>query len=426
LQRPLYYTAIGLVTLMWGLAVLDVISATYPARALVNFKIGLGVLLVVAWPIRRGHPRTASLCITVLYGFNLFVSGGLRDLRAEPQFLLGAIIPLMFVLLLARGAAVVVGVALIGGSIGAALLMPTATIPARSWGGRYLILLAVFLIIAATLWAYRRVVMGMLEELRQQKAATDATNAALTQMIAERDRLEASQRTLQRLEAMGRVAGSIAHDFNNVLMAIRGSAEELPHLTPAEQAAELRALEGMVDGGARLTAQLLLFARQGTETVGTIELRSVLDTMSPMLQRLMSPQHRITCTVEGAPQLVGDRAQWEQVVLNLVVNARDAMPDGGEVRVIAQERTMGGARLTVQDHGVGMTADVQARIFEPFYTTKGPHGGTGLGLATVYGIVQRHAGLIHVDSTLGVGTTFTVDVPPVPQASPAEVAVLAP
>jgi CheY-like chemotaxis protein len=226
------------------------------------------------------------------------------------------------------------------------------------------------------------------------------------------------------MEALGRFAGGIAHDFNNLLTAIMGQLEvtldDLPPGSPVRQ--ELASVQRSAERMAALTRQILAFGRRQVVHPVVLDLCAVVHEFRPALARLMGDgtQLSIACARDGAT-VVADRAQVEQVVLNLVVNARDAMPNGGTVVVRVDEdeispveaaqygRRAGPAvRLRVQDTGDGIEPALQARIFEPFFTTKAPGKGTGLGLATVYAIMQQNEGMIRVDSLPGRGTTFDV------------------
>jgi PAS domain S-box-containing protein len=254
--------------------------------------------------------------------------------------------------------------------------------------------------------------------------------------VTEQRRLEQQLRQSQKIEAVGQLAGSIAHDFNNVLSLIIGHAELL--------LCELDQRDGIREGvdeirsaamrAADLTRQLLIFARQQHVQLRPTNLATVLGEMSRMLRRLVGEDVELTVDGVGqAARVLVDAGQLTQVILNLVVNARDAMPCGGQLEISAkdvvfdhraasqQPEVKPGAYvvLLVTDTGIGMDASTQARIFEPFFTTKEPSRGTGLGLATVSGIVEQWGGTIVTTSELGRGTTFRIYIPqaePVPPA----------
>ncbi len=221
----------------------------------------------------------------------------------------------------------------------------------------------------------------------------------------------------QKLDALGHLAGGIAHDFNNLLSAIRGSLElaqlDVPASSPAS--AELAVALDTTVHAASLVRQLLTFGRHGETTRTTIDLRDHVLQSERLLRRLLRAD--TTLTLELAPNALyvsGDKSQLEQVLVNLVVNARDAVSEGGTI-VIRLSRGGGDnapfARLEVSDNGPGMPAEVLDRVFDPFFTTKPVGAGTGLGLSVVYGVVSAHDGLVHIDSTIGQGTTVRVDLP---------------
>jgi two-component system cell cycle sensor histidine kinase/response regulator CckA len=240
--------------------------------------------------------------------------------------------------------------------------------------------------------------------------------------------IEAQFRQAQKMEAVGQLAGGIAHDFNNLLLAILANAElaksEVP---PGSEAAEcLAEIEGAGTRAADLTAQLLAFSRRQPFRPVAIDLNELIRGLLKMLRRLL-PENIGIDLIPGhnLSSVSADPTQLEQVIVNLCVNARDAMERGGQLSIETENILINGrycethpwARpgryvlLTVGDTGVGMTTEVRERAFEPFFTTKGAHLGTGLGLSTVYGIVQQHGGLVHVYSEPGQGTTFKLYLP---------------
>ena len=251
--------------------------------------------------------------------------------------------------------------------------------------------------------------------------------------ITERKQLEQQVRLAQKLEAVGTLAGGVAHDFNNVLAGIRASVDLAAlELDPAEPAyAELQEIGGMVDRGASLTRQLLAFSRRQVLEAQPLDLSDLVAGTLKMLERIIGADFRLALDRHsGSCTVLGDPGQLEQVVMNLCVNARDAMPGGGLLALQTQRMVLDEefcalhdwARpgefvcLTVTDSGVGMSAETQARIFEPFFTTKELGRGTGLGLAVVYGIVRQHGGMVNVYSEPERGTTFRVYLPFADQA----------
>ncbi len=239
---------------------------------------------------------------------------------------------------------------------------------------------------------------------------------------------EEKLRQLQRLDAVGQLAGGIAHDFNNLLTAINGYTDLLLKNVEAGHPWH-QSLSQIRSAGSRatlLTSQLLAFSRKQILQPRVIDLGDIVSVMETMLRRLIG--EHIDLTVSTAPKLhrvMADPSQMDQVVMNLIVNARDAMPDGGRVSVDIRNVTLDAAsaslvsglepgdyvRLTVSDSGIGMAPDTLAHIFEPFFTTKGVDQGTGLGLSTVFGILKQSGGGIEVVSGLGVGSTFRVFLP---------------
>jgi PAS domain S-box-containing protein len=248
------------------------------------------------------------------------------------------------------------------------------------------------------------------------------------QDISERRTLEAQNQQLQKMEAVGRLASGVAHDFNNVLTVIVGFCElvlaDLGSDDPRR--ADIMEIQKAGARGAGLTRQLLAFSRQQIIEPTRLDLNVVVAGMQAMLGPLIGQDVKIVVALRPDLALVlADRGQIEQVVMNLAVNARDAMPDGGTLtietanvdldehyaKVHAEVKPGAYVGLTVTDTGTGMTPQVQARLFEPFFTTKEPGKGTGLGMATVYGIVMRSGGSVGVYSEIGKGTAFKVYFP---------------
>jgi len=246
--------------------------------------------------------------------------------------------------------------------------------------------------------------------------------------ISERKRLEAELLHLQRLDGIGRMAAPVMHDVNNFLTGIGGLATlGLQTLPPDhELRSDLEAIGHAADRAATLGSQLLALARKPSFTPQTLDLNTLIHDLAPLLQRLLGPDISLILTLaQHLRPISGDRTQLEQVILNLVINARDAMPDGGAVRIETAngglahvDGSSGGPyqvgshiQLAISDTGCGMDAAIQARIFEPFFTTKAPGRGTGLGLSTCAEIITRHGGFIRVESTPGHGTIFTTSLP---------------
>jgi nitrogen-specific signal transduction histidine kinase/ActR/RegA family two-component response regulator len=249
---------------------------------------------------------------------------------------------------------------------------------------------------------------------------------AVLRDVSRQRALEEEFRQAQKMEAVGRLAGGIAHDFNNLLTVIGASSDFLLYDLKgdsAELTRDITEIKRATDRAASLTRQLLAFSRRQLVQPQLLDLNAVVAEMETMLRRLIGENVTLVTDYEDVGGLIRvDRGQLEQIVVNLVVNARDAMPGGGIVNVrtgggcpaSAQENGADGRRfitLTVSDSGVGMDEETRARIFEPFFTTKEQGRGTGLGLSTVYGIVKQAGGEVTVESQLEVGTAFTLYFP---------------
>jgi two-component system, cell cycle sensor histidine kinase and response regulator CckA len=246
--------------------------------------------------------------------------------------------------------------------------------------------------------------------------------------ITDRLQLESQLRQIQKLDAIGRLSGAIAHDFNNMLTVIQGHAqilrfqENLPKLVLES----LSAIETAAARAATLTRPLLTFSRKQPFHPAVADLSKVIVDFSRMLQRVLPENIRFRCELAPEPiSILADVPMLQQVLLNFAVNSRDAMANGGEILIQTETRVIGDgdmvqhpqarpgcfAVLEFKDTGAGIAPEILPQIFEPFFTTKPEGQGTGLGLATVYGIVQQHAGWIEVESEVGTGTTFRVMIP---------------
>jgi len=235
------------------------------------------------------------------------------------------------------------------------------------------------------------------------------------QDITERRRVEEQLRQAQKMDSIGRLAGGVAHDFNNLLTAVMGfthlAIEELPEDHPVRT--DLGEVLSSARRGAELTRQLLAFARQQPADPSVLDLNDVLSDLYRLLVRLIGEDVSLTLELAAEPAWVLiDRSQVEQVIVNLAANARDAMPGGGRLTFrVDHEPGAGIVRLAASDTGGGIDNAVLPHLFEPFFTTKPPGKGTGLGLATCYGIIQDAGGEISVESNLGTGTTFVIGLP---------------
>lgn len=252
--------------------------------------------------------------------------------------------------------------------------------------------------------------------------------AGIAADITQQKQLEEDLRHSQKMEAVGQLSGGVAHDFNNILTVIQGNAAllESGSFTPEEITEYAQEIINAAERGSGLTRQLLMFSRKQIVRPVELDLSEVADNLTKMLQRIVG-EHIVLRTEYAAklPCIRADAGMIEQILLNLVVNSRDAMPDGGELTICTAVVSPGSAKsaatatlapapfvwLSVRDTGSGIEPHILPRIFEPFFTTKEAGKGTGLGLATVYGIVKQHHGSIKVASNPGAGTTFDIFFP---------------
>ena len=271
--------------------------------------------------------------------------------------------------------------------------------------------------LTATLTAVARFEGGVLTEIHSSLLDT-----------TEQKKLEAQFRQAQKMEAVGQLAGGMAHDFNNLLTVIKAYVQlalvELDDNAPLR--ADIKVIGDAADRAAELTRQLLAFSRQQVLSPQRVNLRAIVTGIEPLVRTLLGPEITLVADVtQIVPDIEADRSQLEQVLMNLAVNSRDAMPAGGSLTfAIGREEVTHSnqhdhpgtppgsyATLAVRDSGAGMPPEIVTQIFEPFFTTKGPGKGTGLGLSTVYGIVKQSGGHVTVTSAPGKGTTFTVYLP---------------
>ena len=255
----------------------------------------------------------------------------------------------------------------------------------------------------------------------------------LAEDVTDRRKLELQWRQAQRMQSIGQLAGGIAHDFNNLLMEIQGQAEMLLERSSDPDGRErLREITSAAERASFLTKQLLAFGRRQVLQSRDVDLNVVIGRMSHMLTRLIRENILFSFTPADQPACVRiDSSQIEQVMMNLVVNARDAMPHGGRLSIEVSNINFYSVPsslqdlldpgpyvlITVSDTGLGMDPETQSRIFEPFFTTKEPGNGSGMGLSMAYGVVRQSGGEIHVESAIGMGATFRIYLPRLPEAA---------
>jgi signal transduction histidine kinase len=267
-------------------------------------------------------------------------------------------------------------------------------------------------------------------EKAHERALQDQVIKARLQAQAEHERLENRLHQAQRLESLGQLAGGVAHDFNNLLAVILTCTTFVAEATEGNESvrADVEQIKTAAERAARLTRQLLIFSRRDKANIEVLDLGAIVTDIHGLLSRTIGED--VTLAVRaaaGLPAIRADRGQMEQVLINLAVNARDAMPDGGTLTIRLGTTMLEGdyarlhpqitpghyVELSVSDTGTGMPPEIASRIFEPFFTTKAKDKGTGLGLATAHGIVAGSGGSLSVYSEPGMGTTFRAFFPPV-------------
>jgi len=267
--------------------------------------------------------------------------------------------------------------------------------------------------------------------------ATHIAGIAISRLRAEEalHHSEAQLRQSQKMEAVGRLAGGIAHDFNNLLTVINGRSDLLlQRLNPRDPVhSSIEQIRKTAERATELTQQLLAFSRKQVLQPRVLDLTAVVRELAPLLRRLIGEDINLVVIPTARGRVKADRAGLEQVITNLVINSRDAMPAGGRLTIETADADLDAAfvglhpgtqpgsyvALVVRDEGTGMSAEVQAQAFEPFFTTKEVGKGTGLGLSTVYGIVKQHSGHISVESVVGSGSTLSIYLPRVEAVSEA-------
>lgn len=407
-------------------------------RGLISIGIVYGILLVATILRRR---LSFTLRAVVILG--LFLEAGVESLVRWGMMSGGFLWLIMVVVLSAILFGVRAGIAAI--LFGTALAVVVAILVTRSiisfefdideyavspttWSTDILFFVFSATVLVVVLGFLYRTLIGSFESLRLRTEELREANERLSAEMVEREEAERKLRQAEKMEVVGRLASGVAHDFNNLLHAITGFTEialaELDERSPTRE--HLEEVTQAADSAADLVGQLLVFSRDEATTPERIKLDDVINGLMNMLGRVLGRKFSIDST--HAPDLRDIRAEKgriEQIVVNLCVNARDAMPKGGTISIVTRNAHLGPefrsrfpwhqegefVLLRVSDTGMGMPADVAERIFEPFYTTKTSGEGTGLGLSTVYGIVKQFNGVIDVESTEGTGTTFSVYFP---------------
>jgi signal transduction histidine kinase/CheY-like chemotaxis protein len=283
----------------------------------------------------------------------------------------------------------------------------TAIEPFSARVSRYLVI-GIVIVLAALLIAI----------LGASYSTAAAANEELEKQIAAREKAETALRQAQKMEAMGQLTGGVAHDFNNLLMAASSGLELMGRVKDPERIEKLKAgVREALDRGARLTQQLLAFSRRTPVKTEVVELQSRIDKLANLLDHALQENVEVKFDLaEDLWPIEVDASQFDVAVLNIALNARDAMPKGGHICILGRNRpdALDGedaVELSLQDEGAGMTAEAIEKAFEPFYTTKDVGRGTGLGLSQVYGFTRASGGRVSIESEPGEGTTVTMLIP---------------
>ena len=410
------------------LGLLIVVSPLYgdPGPAALLYGPGvalhLGHLLWLRWPLpgvtasaARSRRVAISHCLTYFVWVTSILALQLGGLRAPAALVYP---PLVLMAGLIWSGAAALGMALASTLAGGALvwlegqgLLTQHGLPMTPL--RVLMVLIACVIVTAVMIRHA---LDIIERTTDEALESEQRHAE------QRQKLELELREAQRIEALGRLAGGVAHDFNNLLTVIMGYAALLPRES-AEEREAVDAIELASQRARSLTHQLLAFGRRQVLRPEVLELSQAIRELEPLFGRLIHPQIRVDLELADAPCFTRvDRSQLSQVVINLVANARDSMPRGGHLTIsTGRDRPRDwqtgvalpkhGVWLSVRDTGFGIDPAVRTRIFEPFFTTKSAGTGTGLGLATVHGIVTQSGGTVEVESEPGQGTRFLVALP---------------
>ena len=400
-----------------------VFAVTYKKLSLrvrANVLLSAMFLLSVAVLLRIGLGGPGTLLLVASCG----LTGVLRGIRASLLAVGGSVILMG-----------VVGYAMVAGHLTLAPDRMYTSVVASAW------IVTAFVFIAASAGLVVPLQMlsvrlgESLDSLETRTEELEASNAKLRDEVQLRQDAEEALASARKMEAIGTLAGGIAHDFNNLLMGIQGyTSLILAHGEPTERQRDyLKSVEKLVENGATLTGQLLGFARRGKYDARPTDLRDLLERSMSIFGRAKRELRTHLRVVEDLHPVEVDQAQIEQVLLNLFINSSQAMNDGGELFVEAHNLTVDAAKagafelptgdyvqISIRDTGKGMDTDTQRRAFEPFFTTKPRGRGTGLGLASAYGIIKNHGGTIDLHSEVGKGATFTITLPATGRPLPVE------
>lgn len=325
-----------------------------------------------------------------------------------------------------RGKSTVAGLVLHEGRPVGSVFLRTEAEPLAVLIGRHagiVLLLLTAMAVLAILQSVQLALTRAVQESEARAASLRRVNLEMADQIRRREAAEEALRQAQKMETLGQLTGGIAHDFNNLLQSVQGSLDLIGRRPDDPARVSRLAAAGLeaTERGARLTAQLLAFSRAQKLEMRALDLAAVAAHLREILPSALGPATHVVFDIEDAPMpVVADVTQLEVAVLNLCINARDAMPAGGEVTIRARRARLDDdpelppgdyLLLSVSDTGTGMPPEVSARAFEPFFTTKSVGKGTGLGLAQVYGIAKQAAGTARIDSQPGEGATVTIYLP---------------
>jgi signal transduction histidine kinase/ActR/RegA family two-component response regulator len=428
--RLLWWMLAGLAVIGLPMWTLTVASLAQRGLWLMMVLLTAGYLLLAICAVRRERLpiglRAAVLEIT-LYGIGVYslahagLAGPGPALMIAMAVLAAVLFGLRSGLLFSAIGTLTLGLAGLGFSTGVLVLHPQVLAnldTLGTWASATALLTALCFAMVATPGLLQRALLQSLAEREAALRALEAEGVRRTQLETEKQSISEQLHQAQKMEAVGQLAGGVAHDFNNVLTAVRGHIElALRRLDPASSAARhLASSLRSADRAQELTGRLLAFSRRKVMEIEPLSLHACLADLDPMLRRLIGEEIALRIERTALRDVVrADRGQLELVILNLVVNARDAMPEGGRLTLRTSNLVHGAITnqpprvvLEVEDTGIGMSEAVMARIFEPFFTTKEPGQGTGLGLTMAFSILEQHGGTIAVRSQPGQGTVFTI------------------